>query len=89
MFRRRIALLAFKPRRSCAIASRMDLPLTLALAAACLAFAVLCGWRGGRPPDPSRGPRLVPWRLLMVLSAGGALPFVVHLVNLLGMNTGR
>jgi hypothetical protein len=67
----------------------MGLPLTLALAAALPAFAILCGWLGGRPPDPRRGPRLVPWRLLMVLSAGGALPFLVHLVNLAGMNTGR
>jgi hypothetical protein len=67
----------------------MDLPLTSALLAGFVALAVFCGWRGARPPDPRRGPRLVPWRVLMMLSACGALLFVVHLVNLLGVQTGR
>lgn len=66
----------------------MGLPLTLSLAAGLLAFAVVCGWRGARPPDLRRGPRLIPWRMLMALSAAGALPFLVHLVNLLGWPTG-
>jgi hypothetical protein len=67
----------------------MGLPLTAALALACALFAIVCGWRGARPPDPRRGPRLVPWRALMMLSACGALLFVVHVVNLLGLQTGR
>lgn len=67
----------------------MGLTLTLQLAAACLAAAVFAGWRGARPPDPMRGPRLAPWRFLMMLAASGALVFVVHLVNLLGVSTGR
>ena len=68
---------------------RMGLQLTLWLAAASAGTAVACGWRGARPPDPMRGPRLVPWRLLMALSACGALVLLVHLVNLLGFDTGR
>jgi hypothetical protein len=67
----------------------MGLHLTLALAAACAAAAALCGWRGARAPDPRRGPRLIPWRALMMLTAAFAMLFVVHLVNLLGMTTGR
>jgi hypothetical protein len=67
----------------------MGLPLTLSLLVACAGVAIFCGWRGARPPDPLRGPRLVPWRVLMLLSAGGALPLLVHLVNLLGLQTGR
>jgi hypothetical protein len=67
----------------------MGLSPTLALTAGLTALAAFCGWRGARQPDPLRGPRLVPWRLLMVLSAGGALPVLVHLVNLLGLRTGR
>ena len=67
----------------------MDLPLTSALLAGLVALAVFCGWRGARPPDPRRGPRLVPWRALMMLSACGALVLLVHLVNLLGFDTGR
>lgn len=67
----------------------MGLTLTFWLAAACLAAALFAGWRGARPPNPMRGPRLVPWRFLMTLAACGAVVFVVHLVNLLGVNTGR
>ena len=67
----------------------MGLTLTLWLAAACLAAALVAGWRGARPPNPMRGPRLVPWRFLMTLAACAAMVFVVHLVNLLGVNTGR
>jgi hypothetical protein len=67
----------------------MGLPLTLALAAALVALAVFAGWRGARPPDPTRGPRMAPWRFLMALAALAALVLVVHLVNLLGVRTGR
>jgi hypothetical protein len=67
----------------------MDLTLTLALDAAAIALAVLCGWRGARPADPNRGPRLMPWRALMALAAGAALMLTVHLVNLAGFHTGR
>lgn len=67
----------------------MRLTLTLWLFGACVAFALFAGWRGARPPDPLRGPRLVPWRFLMTLAACAALVLVVHLVNLLGVRTGR
>jgi len=67
----------------------MGLTLTFWLALAFLAAALFAGWRGARPPNPMRGPRLVPWRFLMTLAACGAMVFVVHLVNLLGVNTGR
>lgn len=67
----------------------MGLTLTLSLAAAALALSVFAGWRGARPPDPLRGPRLAPWRMIMMLSACAALVLVVHVVNLLGVKTGR
>ncbi|HKR88113.1 MAG TPA: hypothetical protein VJS38_08040 [Phenylobacterium sp.] len=67
----------------------MGLTLTLELAAAFLALALFAGWRGARPPDPRRGPRLVPWRFPMTLAACGALILAVHVVNLLGVSTGR
>lgn len=63
--------------------------LTLCLTGGFAALAIFAGWRGARPPDPLRGPRLVPWRALMALSAAITLVFVVHLVNLAGMTTGR
>ena len=67
----------------------MDLNLTLGLTAAFLAVAVFAGWRGARPPDFLKGPRLIPWRFIMVTAAAGLLVLVVHLINLLGVKTGR
>ena len=67
----------------------MSLAVTLLLLAATLGLTVFCGWRGARPPDLHRGPRLAPWRFLMLLSAAGAMLLLVHLVNLLGVETGR
>ena len=67
----------------------MGLILTVSLAAGFAGLAVLAGWRGARPPDLRRGPRLVPWRMLMALAALAAFVFLIHLVNLLGLSTGR
>jgi hypothetical protein len=66
----------------------MDLPLTLALAAGTLVACLFFGWRGMRPADPLRGPRLIPHRFLMMLSAAVLLLLAVHLANLAGMTTG-
>jgi hypothetical protein len=67
----------------------MSFPLTAALAAAALGLSVFCGWRGARPPDPHRGPRLAPYRFLMLLFAAGFIVLLVHLVNLAGFSTGQ
>lgn len=67
----------------------MDLPLTAALTAACFLSAVFCGWRGALPFDPVKGPRMIPWRPLMVAFTVAAIMLLVHLVNLLGVVTGR
>jgi hypothetical protein len=44
-----------------------------AIALAFAAFAGFAGWRGARPPNPMKGPRLIPWRALMVASATAAI----------------
>ena len=62
----------------------MDLTVTLILLAAAVAAIVLCGWPGARPPDPPRGPRMVPWRFLMIGAAALALLLLIHLATLLG-----
>jgi hypothetical protein len=67
----------------------MDLTLTLALIAAFAAITVFAGWRGARPPDFVRGPRMIPWRPIMVAGAAGAMMLMLHLANLLGLVTGR
>lgn len=67
----------------------MSLPVTLGLAALSAALAFACGWMGARHPDPHRGPRLVPYRFLMLVFAALCLAMLVHLANLAGIATGR
>jgi len=67
----------------------LSLPLTLGLLALTLGLTAFFGWRGARPPDIQRGPRMAPWRFLMLLGAAGALLLLVHLLNLMGVETGR
>lgn len=66
----------------------MDLKVTVLAVLAALASTVFFGWRGARPPDLVKGPRMVPHRMLMVFSAAVTLLMLVHLVNLLGVHTG-
>jgi hypothetical protein len=55
-------------------------PRTLAIAAAALvALAAFAGWRGMRLPNPHKGPRMIPWRWIMLLSATVALLLLVEL----------
>ena len=65
----------------------MSLPLTLALLFLFARLAVFCGWRGSRPPDLARGPRLIPWRPLMLGGVMMCLFLVIHLINLAGFDT--
>ena len=60
----------------------MSLTLTLMLLAASGTLAVLAGWRGARPPDLSRGPRMAPWRFIMLTSAALAFLLLIHLARL-------
>lgn len=63
----------------------MSLPLTLALLAATLALAVFAGWRGARPWDLRRGVRMIPWRLIMLLSGAAIMMLAIHLGSLMGV----
>ena len=63
----------------------MSLPLTLGLLAAAVALTIFAGWRGSRPWDLTRGVRMVPWRLIMLLSGAVILVLVVHLGTLMGI----
>lgn len=67
----------------------LSLPATLALLLAALGLTLVFGWLGARPPDLQRGPRLLPYRFLMLVAAAGGVMVLVHLVNLLGVTTGR
>jgi ABC-type Co2+ transport system permease subunit len=67
----------------------MDLPLTLAACALFLVLAVVCGWLGARPINVLKGPRMVPWRPLMMACVVALMLMMVHLANLLGFQTGN
>ena len=67
----------------------MGLTVTLAIAGGAAILAALFGWLGARRPDPARGPRLAPYRFLMLASAAVVLMMIVHLINLAGFHTGR
>ncbi|EJL28803.1 hypothetical protein PMI01_03466 [Caulobacter sp. AP07] len=66
----------------------MDLTSTIAAALIALALTVFCGWRGARPINVLKGPRMVPWRVLMLGGAVVTLLMTAHVLNLLGMKTG-
>ena len=67
----------------------MDWPVTLIAIASAIGLTVLFGWLGARPPNILKGPRLIPYRLLMLLTAAGVMILMVHAVNLAGFKTGR
>ena len=67
----------------------LDLPHTVILLAASAILTVFFGWMGSRPLDPKKGPRMVPWRFLMLLGFTLGLLMVVHLLNLNGVTTGQ
>ena len=65
----------------------MDLDIfpTAILAVVFALFAGVSGYMGARAPDPKRGPRMMPWRFLMLLAVVALLLLVVHLLTLLGL----
>ena len=63
----------------------MSLTVTLALLVAAPALAVFAGWRGSRPWDLRRGVRMIPWRIIMLLSATAVFILAIHLAALMGM----
>lgn len=62
----------------------MDLITTLILLGAAVTVMVFCGWRGARAPDPLKGPRMIPWRFLMIGAAAISMLLLIHLATLGG-----
>lgn len=50
-------------------------------------LAIFFGLMGARPMNPLKGPRMVPWRFLMLFSFTVALLLLVHLLTLLGLKS--
>jgi hypothetical protein len=66
----------------------LDLPTTLVVLAVSAAIAAFCGWRGARPWMVKNGPRLIPWRFLMLLSFACAVIMAKHVTELMGLTGG-
>jgi hypothetical protein len=64
---------------------RMSWTLTLTALAVCCALSVLSGWLGARPPNLARGPRLIPYRFLMLVAGAVALMLLIHVKTLAGL----
>ncbi len=65
----------------------LTLPLTVILTIVSGLFTALFGYMGTRPMNPHKGPRMVPWSLLMLLFFTATLFLIVHLLNLVGIQT--
>ena len=65
----------------------LTLPLTVILTIVCGLFAALFGYMGARPMNLHKGPRMVPWTFLMLLAFTATLFLLVHLLNLIGIQT--
>ena len=63
----------------------MDLPVTLSLLGLAVVMTAFCGWRGARLPNPLRGPRMIPWRMLMLLAGAVTLGLAAHALALMGI----
>lgn len=67
----------------------MDVTTTLVTTAALLAVTAFAAWRGAKPPNLLKGPRMVPWRMIMVTGAAAVLVLLVHLASLFGLHHDR
>ena len=47
--------------------------------------AGFAGWRGARPPNLMKGPRMIPWRPIMVLAATAAVLCVAMAEQMIGI----
>lgn len=61
----------------------MRLTLAAVLLVVAAVLAGLFGWLGAKPPNPLKGPRLLPYRLLMMLSAAAAVIMGILVVGAL------
>jgi hypothetical protein len=65
----------------------MSLVATFVALAVVIGLTAFSGWRGSRPPDLIRGPRMAPWRFLMLIGITVAIFLLIHLINLAGLDT--
>lgn len=67
----------------------MSLQITILVLALAVAVTVFCGWRGARSWNVLEGPRMVPWRFLMLLAFTLALVMARQALELSGIHPQR
>ena len=67
----------------------MNLTITLILMTSAAAVFGLSAWRAGRPWNPVRGPRMIPWTVIAILAGAMFLLLLAHLYSFAGIETGR
>jgi hypothetical protein len=60
----------------------MDLQSTILALVAAVAITVFCGWRGARRWTVVEGPRLIPWRFIMLVAFACSLYLVKQALTL-------
>lgn len=67
----------------------MSMMLTLLLMGLTASLFVLCAWCSGRPWNPLKGPRMIPWTLIALLMAVCFLILLAHFFSFYGIETGQ
>ena len=66
----------------------MDWTLTIAAIAGFGALTSFAGWQSGRPRKDSLKARWISWPVVTIFAATAAIFALVHMLSLLGMETG-
>ena len=66
----------------------MNPTTTLVILALAVGLYAYGSWRAAKPADPLN-PRLIPWRPVILVAGVVGLLMLVHLVNLIGFDTGK
>ncbi len=66
----------------------MQLAVTIALFLAFVAATVFAGWKAGRPRKDSLNAQWISWPLVTVLAGTAAFFALIHIINLMGFQTG-
>jgi hypothetical protein len=67
----------------------LSLTLTVSLLIVSGLLTFLFGYMGQRPMNPAKGPRMVPWRFMMMMMFMVCIVLIVHTLNLIGFKTGQ
>ena len=71
-----------------AIADSMEWAITIIAIIAFGSLSAFAGWKSGRPPKDSLNVQWISWPLVTVLAGPAAIFGIIHVITLLGFQTG-